>query len=331
MLIKRPRGWELPESAATRETAFIDRRRVLASLGLGGAILAAPALFDLRRMNGERAAQGGAQENPVGKAFYPAPRSAAYQLDRPLTDEKLTTTYNNFYEFGSHKQIAPAAQALPLKPWAVKIDGLVERPMTLDIDDLFKQLPLEERLYRHRCVEAWSMAVPWTGFPMRAFVALARPMSGAKFVRMESFQNPDVAPGQKQAWYPWPYVEGLTIEEATNELAFLATGIYGRPAPKQNGAPLRLVVPWKYGFKSAKSIVRFTFTDRRPMSFWERIQPAEYGFWANVNPNVPHARWSQATEMPLGTQKRIPTMLYNGYGPFVAHLYPESNDRRFFM
>jgi methionine sulfoxide reductase catalytic subunit len=184
-------------------------------------------------------------------------------------------------------------------------------------------MPLEERLYRHRCVEAWAAAVPWTGFPLRSLVDLARPLGSARYLKMVTFQDPDVAAGQRQFWYPWPYVEGLTMQEATHELAFVSTGLYGKPIPKQNGAPLRLVIPWKYGFKSVKSIVLFEFTDQRPVSFWEEIQGSEYGFWANVNPEVPHPRWSQATEEVLGTGDRVPTQLFNGYAEFVAPLYAE--------
>ena len=174
------------------------------------------------------------------------------------------------------------------------------------------------------------MAVPWTGFPMRALVELARPLSAAKYVRMETFQRPDEAPGQRQFWYPWPYVEGLTMAEATNELTLIGTGLYGRPLAKQNGAPLRLVTPWKYGFKSIKSIVRFTFTDQRPVNFWQAIAASEYGFWANVNPAVPHPRWSQATERPLGGDGSVPTQLFNGYGEFVAELYRGMENERLF-
>ena len=174
------------------------------------------------------------------------------------------------------------------------------------------------------------MTVPWTGFPMKALVDLARPLTAARYVEMQTFFDPKAAPGQRQAWYPWPYSEGLTIEEAINELAFLATGIYGKPLPKQNGAPLRLAVPWKYGFKSIKSIVRFQFKATRPRTFWDCIQPAEYGFWANVNPHVPHRRWSQSTERVLGTQTRIPTRLFNGYGEFVQHLYDRLAGERLF-
>jgi sulfoxide reductase catalytic subunit YedY len=212
----------------------------------------------------------------------------------------------------------------------VRIDGLVEEARTLDIDDLLKRMPLEERLYRHRCVEAWSIAVPWSGFPMAALVDLARPLSSAKYVKMESFEDPEVAGGQRASWYPWPYTEGLTIEEATNELAFLATGLYGHPLAQQNGAPLRLAAPWKYGFKSAKGLVRFTFTDEMPKTFWWAVNSSEYGFWANVNPEVDHPRWSQAEEKVLVTTddigtfaspKTVPTRKFNGYGEQVAHLY----------
>ena len=207
---------------------------------------------------------------------------------------------------------------------------MVEKEMELGVDDLFKKVRFEERLYRFRCVEAWSMALPWTGFPMADLVRLARPKAGVKFVVMETFKDPEMARGQRQFWYPWPYVEALTLEEATNELAFIGTGAFGKPMPKQMGAPLRLVVPWKYGFKSIKSIVRFTFTDKRPKTFWEKVQPREYGFWANVNPEVDHPRWTQATEKPLGKSKRVKTLLYNGYAEQVAHLYKDIKGEQLF-
>ena len=174
------------------------------------------------------------------------------------------------------------------------------------------------------------MAVPWSGFPLKALVEMARPLGSAKYLRMETFQKPEVAPGQKQFWYPWPYVEGLRLDEARNELAFIATGMYGKPVPKQNGAPLRLAVPWKYGFKSVKSISRFTFTDKQPKSFWEELESSEYGFWANVNPAVPHRRWSQAKEKLIGTDEEVPTQLYNGYGEFVAALYQGMDEKKLF-
>lgn len=174
------------------------------------------------------------------------------------------------------------------------------------------------------------MTVPWSGFPLKALVDYAKPLGGARYLVMETFHDPEMAPGQAARWYPWPYVEGLTIEEATNELAFIATGLYGKPIPRQNGSPLRLAVPWKYGFKSIKSIVRFHFTETRPKTFWEAIQPAEYGFWANVNPEVSHPRWSQASERVLGSGERVPTLLYNGYAAQVAHLYKDLQDERLF-
>jgi sulfoxide reductase catalytic subunit YedY len=211
----------------------------------------------------------------------------------------------------------------------VKIDGMVEKPFEIGIDDLIRKMPLEERLYRMRCVEAWSMTIPWSGFPLAKLVELAKPLSSAKYVRMETFLDKSVAPGQRQTWYPWPYVEGLTMAEATNELAFMVTGTYGKPAPKQHGAPIRLAVPWKYGFKSIKSIVRVSFTDQRPKGYWEELQSSEYGFWANVNPQVAHPRWSQADEEILGAGgERKPTLLFNGYGEYVAHLYKELANER---
>ena len=322
MPVKVKRGWELPDSAATPEHVFRDRRRLIRGLAAGPILLA---------LGGVSGARPGLAAADPSAALYPAPRNPRYELDRPLTAEEWATSYNNFYEFGSSKDVQRAAQRLPVRPWTVTIDGMVEQPMTIDIDDLIARLPLEERLYRHRCVEAWSMAVPWTGFPVRALLDLARPLGSASYLRLETFHDAKVAPGQKASWYPWPYVEGLTLAEAANELAFLVTGIYGKPLPAQNGAPLRLAVPWKYGFKSIKSIVRFTLTDERPSSFWEALQASEYGFWANVNPEVPHPRWSQATERVLGTDERVPTLLYNGYGEFVADLYKDLENERLFV
>jgi methionine sulfoxide reductase catalytic subunit len=253
--------------------------------------------------------------------FYPAKRNPKYTLDRPLTPKKLSTAYNNFYEFTSNKDVYEYSDALKIRPWSISIDGMVEKPFTLGIDDLLKKVTLEERLYRHRCVETWSMAVPWTGFPLKTLVDVAKPLSGAKYLKMVAFMDPKMAPGQRAFFYPWPYVEGVTMFEANNDLAFLVTGMYGKPVPKQDGAPLRLALPWKYGFKSIKSIVRFTFTDQRPVSFWTALQSNEYGFWANVNPAVPHPRWSQATERELGEDMRRPTLIWNGYGEYVASMY----------
>ncbi len=309
MNIIRRRGWELPERVATPEHLFFNRRSFLAATG---ATLVAPGLA---------MGQGVPDASDPSAHLYPAKRNEKYVLDRPITDEAINTTYNNFYEFGSAKTISRAAQALTLRPWTVKIDGMVTKPFEIGLDDLLAKVPLEERLYRHRCVEAWSMAIPWSGFPLAKLVELAQPLGSAKYLRMETFLDREMALGQRAIWYPWPYVEGLTIPEATNELAFLVTGAYGKPVSKSQGAPLRLAVPWKYGFKSIKSIVRFNFTDQRPRTFWEALQESEYGFWANVNPQVPHPRWSQATEELIGTGERRPTLLFNGYADYVANIY----------
>ena len=317
MLIKIARSWELPESAATPEALVFDRRHVLRGLGAGGMIVTSPFIAACEPQAKED--KSVAADPSAGR--YPVMRNPAFKLDREITDEKVATVYNNFYEFGSHKQISAEAQKLKIRPWDMRVDGMVKNEKTIAFDELLAKMPLEERLYRHRCVEAWSMAVPWSGFAFAALVDWAEPLSSAKYVRMETFQNPAVASGQKQSWYPWPYVEGLTMAEAVNELAFIATGVYGKPLPKQMGAPLRLAVPWKYGFKSIKSIVRFSFTDQRPKSYWEGLQAAEYGFWANVNPQVAHPRWSQATEELIGLNERRPTLLFNGYGEYVADLY----------
>ncbi len=324
MLTRSKPNWMLPESAATPEAAFLNRRELGRMIAAGTILAAGAPLAGL-------AGKAHAAEADPSAGLYPAKRNDLYKLDRAVTDEKLVTTYNNFYEFGSHKQIWQAAQKLRIRPWTVTIDGMVEKTMTVDIDTLLKAMPLEERLYRHRCVEAWSIAVPWTGFPMKALVDYAKPTSGAKYVVMKTFHDKEMAPGQRQVWYPWPYVEGITIEEATNELTLIGTGAYGKPMAKQNGAPLRLIAPWKYGFKQVKSIVSFTFTDKRPKSFWEEIQAAEYGFWANVNPEVDHPRWSQASEKLLGTGERVPTLLYNGYAEQVAHLYKDIKGEKLFM
>jgi methionine sulfoxide reductase catalytic subunit len=312
MNVIRRRGWEVPEHRATPEHIFLNRRMFLGAAAGAAAAGLAPDIARAQRKTD--------QPDPTID-LYPAKRNETYKLDRPLTDEKVNANYNNFFEFGSSKHIAKAAQALKTRPWTVKIDGMVEKPFEIGIDDLIRKFPLEERLYRMRCVEAWSMTIPWTGFPMARLVELAKPLGSAKYVRMETFLDKSIAPGQRQTFYPWPYVEGLTIAEATNELTLLVTGTYGRPAPKQHGAPIRLAVPWKYGFKSIKSIVRFSFTDQRPTSYWENLQSAEYGFWANVNPKVDHPRWSQATEEVIGSGERRPTLLYNGYGEYVADLY----------
>jgi len=317
MLIKQRRPWDLPESQSTSEAVYLNRRQILAA---GGGLLAASVI------GGDAFA-----ETDPSAGFYPATRNPKFTLERDITPEAINSTYNNFYEFGSSKSISKAAQALQVRPWEIVIDGEVETELKIGIDDLLKKVTLEERLYRHRCVEAWSMTVPWTGFPLASLVEMAKPLSSAKFLAMETFHNPEVARGQLADWYPWPYVEALTMDEAANDLAFLVTGAYGKPAAKQFGAPLRLATPWKYGFKSIKSIVRFSFVKTRPKTFWEEILPAEYGFWANVNPEFDHPRWSQATERVLGTDDRIPSVIYNGYGNEVAELYKGKTERKYFM
>jgi sulfoxide reductase catalytic subunit YedY len=318
MLIKRRRGWELGENQATPEGAYLQRRSLVKAMGLGAASLALPAIAS-------------AQDKDPSAALYPAKRNDKYGVPTPITAEKLATTYNNFYEFGTDKSIWRDAQKLEVRPWTIKVSGMVEKPFEVGIDDLLAKVQLEERVYRHRCVETWSMIVPWSGFPMRSLVELCKPTSGAKFVVMKTLSKPSVMREQRDLLYPWPYTEGLAMDEAMNDLTFVATGLYGKPIHKQNGAPLRLVAPWKYGFKNVKSIVSVEFSDKRPVSFWEKLQSSEYGFWANVNPQVPHPRWSQATEKPLGSDERIHTLLYNGYGEFVAGLYADRKAEKLFI
>ena len=330
MLIKRRRGWEIPESKVTPEEFVFNRRGMMKAAGAAAAVGILSACEDSPaglQLNGANAAATG---DPTA-GLYPFARNEAYTIERAITPENVVTTYNNYYEFGFDKNIVRPAQALEIRPWEISIEGMVEREFTADIDMLIDTMPLEERLYRHRCVEAWSFTAPWSGFPMSALMDYAKPLSGARYVVMKTFHNPSIAGGQRQIIYPWPYTEGLTIEEANNELAFMVTGAYGKPLEKQNGAPLRLVVPWKYGFKSIKGIKQIIFTDERPVSYWEALQDNEYGFWANVNPEVPHPRWSQATEEVLATGTRVPTQLFNGYGEYVAHLYANMENERLWM
>jgi sulfoxide reductase catalytic subunit YedY len=255
-------------------------------------------------------------------------RNTRYAPGRDITAERDATTFNNFYEFGSHKSISREAQRLPQRPWTVKVEGMVETPREFGIEDLLRTMPIEERVYRLRCVEAWSMVVPWTGFPLSALLSQVNPLASAKYVVFETAALPRVMPGLRQSWYPWPYTEGCTIAEAGNELSFMVVGAYGKLLPPQNGGPIRFHQPWKYGFKAGKSIVTIKLTDQRPVSFWERIQAQEYGFWANVNPEVGHPRWSQASERVIGTSERIPTRLFNGYADFVSSLYTGLQDER---
>lgn len=315
MTIKSSREWDLPEGRATPESIFLNRRAFM----IGGAAVGGAVLGGLMLNRGPLDVAAVAPDPSRG--LYPAPRNVRYAAERAITPEGVSTTYNNFYEFGTAKQVRGATYGLPLRPWTLSFSGLVEKEMTVGIDDLLAQVNLEERVYRHRCVEGWSMVVPWTGFPLKALIDLAKPLGSAKYVRMAAFNLPDVASGQRQTWYPWPYVEALTIAEATHELAFMVTGAYGKPLAKSMGAPLRLSVPWKYGFKSIKSVVEISFVEDRPRTFWPQLDPSAYGFWANVNPGVPHPRFSQATERDIGTGETVPTTPFNGYGSYVAGLY----------
>ncbi|MFL2831949.1 MAG: protein-methionine-sulfoxide reductase catalytic subunit MsrP [Candidatus Puniceispirillaceae bacterium] len=318
MLIRSRKPWDVIDYKTTDENVYLNRRSLLRAMGIAGAGLASASVV------GGSFAPFVSSARAASITGFPATRNPAFTLGRPVTVEEEATTYTNFYEFGSSKNIWRKARKLVTDPWIFTIEGLVDNPLQLDASDLIARTgPQEERLYRHRCVEAWAMAVPWTGVPMSRLVKLVQPKAEAKYVRLETFFDPSVAIGQRQSWYPWPYVEGMTIDEAMNEMAFIGTGLYGRAMEKQNGAPLRIVLPWKYGFKSIKSIVKMTFTDQRPVSFWEKLAANEYGFWANVNPDVDHPRWSQATERMLGTGKRVATQLYNGYGEQVAYLYKD--------
>lgn len=299
MHIMKSRPWNLSEHLATPEHIFLNRRKFMVGVG-AGALIAGTGLAN-------------AAANPK---FADA--------GRPITTENVSTNYNNFYEFGLDKRISASAEALVTTPWPIVIDGLVDKPMTIDAAELIKKMQLEDRVYRHRCVEGWSMVVPWTGFALKDLLAMVSPKAEAKYVQFETFNNPDMAPGQRPGLfgsYPWPYTEGLTMAEAMNDLAFVPTGAYGKDLPKSMGAPIRIHLPWKYGFKSIKSIVKISLVKDRPMNFWQAIQSSEYGFWANVNPAVPHPRWSQAREQVLGTEEVVPSKIFNGYGEFVADLY----------
>ena len=262
----------------------------------------------------------------IGQAA-PNPR---FEPEREVTEEKYSTTYNNYYEFSENKNLWRDAQAMKTNPWTIEFAGLVMQPRRMGYEDLLKQVTLEERIYRHRCVEAWAMTVPWTGFPMAELLKVAEPLGSAKFVAFETVQDKSMA-GLKTPLYPWPYVDGLAIDEAANELAFVPTGMYGKALPPQNGGPIRMIAPWKYGFKQVKSIVKVTFTEKQPRCFWQEINGREYGFWANVNPDVSHPRWSQARERLLGSDAMVPTKIYNGYGPFVASVYSDRKSEKLFM
>jgi len=315
--VPKRHDWSLPDRAATPESAALGRREFLRRLGLAGAGIAASGA-----LAGAVARTAGAWASEAGR------RDPRFALDRPLTDETHAGSSNNFYEFTEDKQrVSEEAFAFATRPWRLRIEGLVSRAREIDRDQLERRMPREERLYRHRCVEGWSMAVPWRGFPLASLLRWVSPLSSARYLRVVSFHRPEQAPNQTRAtWYPWPYVEALRLDEAMNELAFVATGIYAHELPPQHGAPIRLVLPWKYGIKSAKSIVRLQLTAERPRTFWNTLAPDEYGFLSNVNPSVPHPRWSQATERPIGTGETRPTLPYNGYGEWVAGLYDRASE-----
>jgi sulfoxide reductase catalytic subunit YedY len=252
---------------------------------------------------------------PAGEVLYD-------ELGDPANTFEEITNYNNYYEFTTDKAgVNPMSKDFKTSPWEVKVDGLVNKPQTYGIEDLLKKFPQEERIYRLRCVEAWSMVIPWMGFPLSALLKEVEPLSSAKYVGFQTIFDPDQMPGQKSRFYPWPYQEGLRLDEAMHDLTILATGLYGKPMPNPNGAPIRLVVPWKYGFKSIKAIIRIELVAEQPDTMWSTIAPHEYGFYSNVNPEVSHPRWSQASERRIGEGGRRPTLMFNGYAEEVAHLY----------
>ena len=251
--------------------------------------------------------------------------------EEKLTSFKSITHYNNFYEFSTDKEeVAKLSGALTTSPWEVEVTGLVEKPGRYSADDLKSKYTQEERIYRLRCVEGWSMVIPWTGFPVASLLKDLQPTSKAKFVKMTTLMRPSEMIGQKNWWYEWPYVEGLRLDEAMNDLAIFVTGLYGKDLPKQNGAPIRLVVPWKYGFKSIKSIVKIELVEKRPTSLWMKAAPAEYGFYSNVNPNVSHPRWSQKTERRIGEFRRRKTLMFNGYEEEVSSLYSGMDLKKYY-
>ncbi|GJM27218.1 MAG: protein-methionine-sulfoxide reductase catalytic subunit MsrP [Phycisphaerae bacterium] len=318
--IRRP-SWYLPDSAATDEAAFLNRRDFLKALGFGGLMaggLAAPSF-----------AQG---PTPTAELALPEfvrnPKFA--DVGRAITEQYVGTTFNNFWEFTQGKNVHDYAKDFNLDPYTFTIDGLVDNPITLDLEDIEK-LGYEERVYRFRCVEAWSMTVPWLGVPLAKLVALAKPKSSAKFVAFKSFFDPEQAPAHRvQSKYIWPYYEGLRMDEAMNEMGFVATGAYGKRLLPQSGTPLRIITPWKYGYKGPKSVVRMTFVDEQPRTFWsDAVKSGEYPFYSNVDPEVPHPRWSQAEEKFISDKANVadveilPTLRFNGYEEQVGHLYKD--------
>ena len=311
MVIKQPD--EIKSSEITDERMYLNRRNFMRAGILAGTTVATGLVY--RKLN--RAGGSGQPKSQPGVAgAYLTPEGES------ATDFKDITNYNNFYEFSTSKQgVAPRAEGFVTRPWTVEVTGRVQRPRTFDLDDLLKLATLEDRVYRLRCVEAWSMVIPWLGFPLERVLREVEPLGSAKFVKFTTLLDPKRFPNQDTDVLPWPYVEGLRLDEALHPLTILAAGLYGKTLPPQNGAPLRLVVPWKYGFKSIKSIVRIELSSEQPTSTWSDVAPNEYGFYSNVNPAVDHPRWSQATERRIGEFGLRKTMLFNGYGNQVAHLY----------
>lgn len=333
MLIKRSHHSDESENNITDENVFVNRRDILKTLGFVGA----GALLGQSGGAGAISLFGDDEVKFQQKALKF--KKTPYITDEPLTPESKVTSYNNFYEFGTGKDDpVENAQAFKVDPWTLQIDGLVEQPVTLSYDDLISKFDIEERIYRLRCVEAWSMVIPWLGFPLANLIALAKPLSGAKYVRFETLYDPKQMPGQRNRFVgggiDYPYVEGLRMDEAMHPLTLMSVGVYGKTLPPQNGAPIRLVVPWKYGFKSIKSVVKISLVSEAPINTWQQLIPNEYGFYANVNPNVDHPRWSQASERRitkggLFSQNRIPTKLFNGYDE-VAPLYKGMDLKTFY-
>jgi len=305
-------------SEITPKALYLSRRDFLKAMGIvtAGSLLAACA----PRLPIATSAPG--SQSATVPAEGPAASGQTDELGDPLNTYEQITNYNNYYEFSTNKEaVAPLSKNFKTSPWAVQVYGLVNKPNTYTVEDLIRKFPPEERIYRLRCVEAWSMVIPWMGFPLASLLKEVEPTSDAQYVRFETLMDPDQMPGEGSRLYPWPYQEGLRLDEAMNDLTILATGLYGEPLPPQDGAPIRLVVPWKYGFKSIKSIVKIELVAKQPDTMWSTIAPDEYGFYANVNPNVPHPRWSQATERRIGELGRRKTLMFNGYAEQVAHLY----------
>lgn len=307
---------KIKSSEITPESQYLSRKDFLKGLG----IVSASAMI-LAACRGESVpvTESAAETQVVGSPEANPPVSAA----EPLTSYDAVTNYNNYYEFTTDKEgVAKLAKDFPTSPWEIQVGGMVGNPKTYDIDDL-NNFSIQERIYRLRCVEGWSMVIPWMGFPLAELLREVEPTSQAKYARFETIYDPEKMPGQNSKWYQWPYVEGLRLDEAMNDLTILSTGLYGKDLLPQNGAPVRLVVPWKYGFKSIKGIVKIDLVEEMPTSLWMAAAPNEYGFYANVNPEVPHPRWSQASERRIGESGRQETLKFNGYEEEVAHLYAD--------